>query len=214
MKIEIWSDIVCPFCYLGKRYLEVALEQLPEIEDINIEYRAFELDPNKENWVSGTVEEELVEKYGMKMEDIKQQLNQIADSGRDVGLEYNFQTQKSTNTFDAHRLIKYAKSQGKEKDMLDRIYLAYFKEGRLVSDMDTLVELAQSIGLDDREVREVLTNEGTYASDVREDELKASQYGIDVVPFFVINDKYAFSGAIPLANMVDTLRNIHGETLK
>lgn len=212
MKIEIWSDIVCPFCYLGKRHLEIALDQLRDLGEVHIEYRAFELNPDKEKWIGGSVEEELIEKYGMSLEEVRGQLKSLEESGKAVGLEYNFSAQKSTNTFDAHRLIKYAKDQGKEKEMLDRIYLAYFKEGRLVSDIDTLVELAQEVGLEEEAVRDVLMKIDAYASDVREDEWKASHYGINVVPFFVIDDKYAFSGAVPVENMVDILMKINKET--
>lgn len=214
MKIEIWSDIMCPFCYLGKRHLELALEQLPDIKDLNIVYRAYELAPDKEVYQGVSIIEELSEKYGMPLEVAEEQLDNINQSGKAVGLEYNNDIQKPTNTFNAHRLIKYAKAYDKEKEMLDRIYRAYFLEGELVSDFDTLVKLAKSIGLDGDDVRVVLEDENAYALEVREDEAQAKQYGIDVVPFFVINDRYAFSGAVPVEDMVDTFRKLYEDGLE
>ena len=207
MKIEIWSDIVCPFCYLGKKHLELALEQLKELE-VSIVHRSFELDPLREDYDGVSTAEELATKYGMTLEVAQAQLARIVLSARDVGLHYDFDSMKGTNTFDAHRLIKYAKSNGKESEMLDRIYKAFFSEGKLVSDHDTLVALAQEVGLDGTDTRNALEDESAYALEVREDEAQAKQYGIDVVPFFVINDRYAFSGASPVQDIVDTLKKI------
>lgn len=209
MKIEIWSDIMCPFCYLGKRHLELALEKLPEIEEVNIIYRSYELSPKMGTYKGGHIADELAEKYGTSVELAKQQLQGIVHSGKAVGLDYNFDILKSTNTFDAHRLTKYAKAYEKEKEMLDRLYQAFFNEGRLVSDMDTLVELGESVGLDGQGIRDMLVDQEAYALEVREDEAQASQYGIDVVPFFVINDRFAFSGAVSVEDMEETLGRIH-----
>lgn len=214
MKIEIWSDIMCPFCYLGKRHLELALEQLPEIKELEIVYRSFELDPQMENYTGSKMADLLAKKYGMPVDVAIQQQNKIAESGKNVGLDYNFDIMKATNTFMAHRLIKYAKAYDKEKAMLDRIYAAFFNEGKLISDVEALAELASEVGLDKEDAKAALLDEEAYALEVREDEAQAKQYGIDVVPFFVLNDRYAFSGAQPVEDMVDTLRKLHEDGLE
>ncbi|MGE9808373.1 DsbA family oxidoreductase [Janibacter sp. G1551] len=196
MKIDIWSDVVCPFCYVGKRHLEQALEQFPHADDVEIEWHSFELDPNAENKPDGSLVDALAAKYGMSTEQATASQEQLAARAGAVGLDFQWRQAKLSNTFDAHRLIHLAKSLGRQDAMKERLLRAYFSEGEPVGDTDTLVRLATEIGIDEAVAREALVS-GAHAEDVRRDEAQARAYGISGVPFFVIDEKYGISGAQP-----------------
>ncbi|MUK89806.1 thioredoxin domain-containing protein [Ornithinibacillus sp. L9] len=210
MKIEVWSDFVCPFCYIGKRRLEQALDKFTNKEHVTVEYKSYELDPNAEINPNKSIHELLAGKYGMSVEKAKSMNENVGKQAAEVGLTYNFDTMQHTNTFDAHRVAKYAQRQGKGKEMTERLLHAYFTEGQLVSDTTTLANLAEEVGISKEEVLSVL-NSDKYASRVREDEDTARQIGVQGVPFFVFNEKYAVSGAQPLEVFAEVLEKVWEE---
>lgn len=211
MKIEVWSDYVCPFCYIGKRRLEKALEQFPNRDAVHVEFKSFELDPNAETYSEKSINESLAEKYGMSVEQAKQNNVQLAMQAAQEGLTFNFDTMKPTNTFDAHRLAKFAKTKGKDQELTERLLHAYFTETKNVGDHETLATLAEEVGIDRDEALNVLNHQDDYANEVRQDLALARQYGVTGVPFFVINDKYAISGAQPLETFVSALEKVWEE---
>lgn len=194
MKIEVWSDFVCPFCYIGKRKMESALENFTHKNDVTIEYKSYELDTDAEKKPGMKMHELLAKKYGMTVEKAKQMNEDIGKQAAEVGLTYNFDDMQHTNTFDAHCVAKFAGKQGKGKEMTERLLHAYFTESKLISDHTTLIELAGEVGLDVNKTANVLKSD-MYATHVREDEEQARQIGVQGVPFFVFNEKYAVSGA-------------------
>jgi predicted DsbA family dithiol-disulfide isomerase len=211
MKIEVWSDFVCPFCYIGKRRLEQALAQFPHKDQVEIEYKSFELDPNAPKDSDKNIHELLASKYGMTVEQAKQQNDGIRQHAASVGLTYHFDTMKPTNTFDAHRLAKFAKTKGKEAEITEKLMYAYFTESKHIGDHETLADIAESAGLDRQEALKVLEDKNAYANDVRIDQAIAQQYGIRGVPYFVINQKYAISGAQPTETFINALNKVWEE---
>jgi predicted DsbA family dithiol-disulfide isomerase len=211
MKIEVWSDFVCPFCYIGKRRLEEALEQFPHRVKVEVEFKSFELDPNSPKYNGQSIHEILAEKYGMSVEQAMQANQGVGQQAASVGLTYNFEGMKPTNTFDAHRLAKFAKTHGKEAEVTEKLLFAYFSESKNIGEYETLADLAESAGLDREETLKTLNDKNAYANDVRIDEAIAGQYGISGVPFFVINQKYAISGAQPLETFKDALQKVWEE---
>lgn len=210
MKIEVWSDFVCPFCYIGKRRLEIALERFPHKDRVEVVFRSFELDPDAKKQVDLSIHEMIAQKYGISVEEAKK-LN--ADVGRQaaaVGLTFRFDTMKPTNTFDAHRLAKYAEAQGKLPEMANRLFQAYFTDSLLISDHDVLIGLAGDAGLDREEAKQVLES-GSYSDEVRKDEAEAARLGVRGVPFFVLNRKYAISGAQPIEVFIQALEKVWEE---
>jgi len=197
VKIEVWSDFGCPFCYIGKRRLERALESFSHRDEIELVYRSFELDPGAPKDTESSIHELLAVKYGLSLEQAKESNRNVAQQAQTEGLTYNFDTIIPTNTFDAHRLAHYAGEQGKAKEMTERLFRAYFTDSLHIGDWDTLIRLAEEVGLDGAAVREVL-EQNTFADAVREDENEARRLGIRGVPFFVLRGKYAVSGAQPL----------------
>ncbi|MED1438783.1 MAG: disulfide bond formation protein DsbA [Bacillaceae bacterium] len=210
MKIEIWSDYVCPFCYIGKRRMEKALELFPHKEQAEIVFRSFELDPTAKKEYDLSIHEIIAQKYGISVEEAKRANNDVAKQAESVGLTFRFEEMKPTNTFDAHRLAKYADKKGKGREMHERLFYAYFTESKLISDHQVLVELAEEIGLDGDEVKQVLSS-SQLEEEVRKDEQEASRLGVRGVPFFVINRKYAISGAQPTEVFLKSFQKIWDE---
>jgi predicted DsbA family dithiol-disulfide isomerase len=210
MKIEVWSDFVCPFCYIGKRRLEKALEQFPQKDQVEVVFRSFELDPNAKKSYDMTIHEIIAKKYGITIEQAKKTNEDIAKQAEAVGLTFRFESMLPTNTFDAHRLDKYASEHGKMLEMTERLLKAYFTDSKHISDYAVLAELASEIGLDREEVKHVLES-NRYSEEVRKDEEEAAQLGIRGVPFFVINSKYAISGAQPTEIFLQALEKVWEE---
>lgn len=194
MKIQIWSDYVCPFCYIGKKQMELAIASLGIQETVSIEMRAFELDPHAPKTFEGKIEALLAKKYGMSLEQAKAGNERIARMAEAAGLSINFENMKYTNTFDAHRLTKYAAEKGLEKDFLEALLKAYFEDSKLISDVDTLIEVGVSVGLETNALRKIIESDA-YGDAVRSDEALAKKHGISSVPYFVIDDQYGVSGA-------------------
>ncbi|GAB4075095.1 DsbA family oxidoreductase [Barrientosiimonas marina] len=210
MKIDVWSDFVCPFCYIGKRHLDFALEQFPYRENVEVAYKSYELEPNAELNAGDNIHERLAATKGMSFEQAKSMNEQVGKQAAEAGLTYHFDTMKPTNTFDAHRVAKYAAEKGKGKDMTERLLKAYFTESELISDYKTLIRLAGEAGLDKDEVSALLEKDD-YAIHVRADEEQARQLGAEGVPFFVFNEKYAVSGAQPQKVFADVLEQVWEE---
>ncbi|TLS49590.1 DsbA family oxidoreductase [Paenibacillus antri] len=211
MKVEIWSDFVCPFCYIGKRRFEEALASLPFRDDVEVVYRSFELDPRMEKGVAYNVHEALAKKYGMSLEQARQSNAGLAAQAKQVGLDYNYDEWKFTNTFDAHRLAHFAASEGKAHEMTERLLHAYFTEAKHLGDRETLADLAADVGLNREAALEALASDA-FADAVRADESDGSALGIRGVPFFVIDRKYGISGAQPTATFVGALQQAWDES--
>ncbi len=213
MKIEVWSDFVCPFCYIGKRRMETALEDFPHKEKVCVVYKSYELDPDADRNPEMNMHELIAKKFGMSVEKAKKMNEDIGKQAEEVGLTYNFDHMKSTNTFDAHRLAQYAAKHGKGKEITERLLYAYFTESKLISNHETLIELANEEGLDPKEVGKLLEL-NKYANVVREDEDQAQQIGVQGVPFFVFNEKYAVSGAQSTEAFKEVLEKVWEEESK
>lgn len=201
MKIDIWSDIACPWCYVGKRRLEQALAGM-DVEP-EITWHSFELNPASPPAVEGDYDALLATKYGMPRERARQMIDHMTQTGAAEGIEFDFGRVRPGNTFDGHRLIKLAYAHGAGGAMKERLLRAYLSEGALMSDADTLVRLAEDVGLEGDEVRAMLEGD-RFSEDVRGDELMARHLGISGVPFFVVDSRYGISGAQP----AETLRQI------
>ena len=194
MKIEVWSDFVCPFCYIGKRRLETALEAFPNNESVTVEYKSYQLDPTARHIPGKDFYETFSELKGMPIGQVKTMNQQVGEQAKTVGLDYRFDTMQYANTFDAHRVAQFAIKNGKGNEITERFLHAFFTESELLSNHDTLVKLAVQVGLDEDEVKKLLQSE-KYSQQVNEDIDVARQIGVQGVPFFVFNEKYAVSGA-------------------
>ncbi|WP_132994042.1 DsbA family oxidoreductase [Gordonia zhaorongruii] len=199
MQVEIWTDINCPFCYLGKKRFHDALDEFENAESVQVTHRSFELDPNVPEGTSGDVVENLSKKYGRTLEQAADGERQLAASAREAGLEYVTSGRDMGNSFDMHRLLHWAKELGRQETMLDALYAANFAEPEpLFGSSDRLVEVAVGAGFEEAGVREVLDDPTRYAQDVRRDEAQAQEFGVQGVPFYVFDRKYAVSGAQPV----------------
>jgi len=211
MHVEIWSDVVCPFCYIGKRQLEAALEQLPERHRVQATWRSFQLGPDTRTDPSRNAIQNLAEKKGWTLEFTRQAVADVSNRAQAVGLTFDYEQTKVANTFDAHRLVHFATSTGKGDDVVEALFRAYFVEGRNVGDHETLAQLAAGAGLQENEVRELLGS-GRFAVEVRRDLQTAAQFGINSVPCFVLDRKYAVSGAQGSSVLLQALRQALTET--
>lgn len=207
MKIEIWSDIMCPFCYIGKRHLEAALKAFPD-EQVEIEWKSFQLDPTIVPQPDKNVYEYLAERKGMSVEESKQMHAGVVARAAEVGLDYRFEKAVISNSFDAHRLIQLAKTKQLGDAMEETFFKAYFTDGKDLNDKDTLMELCVGIGLNALDVKEVLEDETQFSNAVRNDISEAQQIGVRGVPFFVFDRKYAVSGAQPIAHFEETIQTV------
>ena len=223
MKVEIWSDVVCPWCYVGKRRFEQALSAFPHADQVEVVWRSFELDSQAPAERTGDYATRLGEKYGCSVERAQEMIDTMTAAGAEDGLDLRFDRARVGSTFDAHRLLHWAnehwanehganeheaneheaKEQGTQGALKERLLRATFTEGEPIGDQATLVRLASEVGLDAGEAEEVLRS-GRYAADVRADQERARAYGISGVPFFVVDEKFGVSGAQP----ADVLRQV------
>src|SRR5690606_8229815 len=210
MKVEIWSDLVCPFCYIGKRNFEHALEQFEQANDIKIHWRSFELQPGLKTDGSRNQYEHLAKNKGWTLDYSKKVHDNLVEKAKEVGLEYNFEESIPTNTFDAHRLSHLAKEHDLQDKAEERLFKAHFTDGKNLSDEQTLVELGVEIGLNEDEIRDMLQSD-RFADEVENDKYAARQVGVQGVPFFVFNDKYAMSGAQPKEAFIEVLNKAYKE---
>jgi predicted DsbA family dithiol-disulfide isomerase len=210
MKVEIWSDVVCPWCYVGKRRFETALASFEHRADVEVHWRSFELDPDAPAVREGDPVQRLVDKYGMTRGQAIAAEARLTDMAAAEGLEFHLATTRSGNTFDAHRLIHLAAEKGIQDVVKERFMQAYFTENEPVGDPETLTRLAVDAGLDESDVKTVLAS-GQYATDVIADEQQAAAYGISGVPFFVVDGRYGVSGAQSPEVLLQTLRTAYAE---
>jgi predicted DsbA family dithiol-disulfide isomerase len=196
LNVEIWSDIACPWCYIGKRRFEAALAEFPHREEVEVRWRSFELDPAAPREREGDRVEHLARKYGTTREQAEAMHDRMAGIAADEGLEFRFDIARSGNTFDAHRLTHLAAAHGLQDAMKERLFRAYLTEGEAIGEPAVLERLGLEVGLPENELREILGGD-RFASEVRDDEGTAAALGITAVPFFVVDRAIAASGAQP-----------------
>jgi predicted DsbA family dithiol-disulfide isomerase len=211
LDVQIWSDIVCPWCYVGKRRLEAALAEFPHRDQVEITWRAFELDPHapRVRDASMTYAERLALKYSTSVQRAEDMIRRMTDTAAADGLDFRFDKIRPGNTFDGHRLLHMAAAQGKGDAAKERLLLAYMTEGEAIGERDVLVRLAGEIGIEG-DVEAMLAGED-YAREVREDEEEARELGVSGVPFFVFDRRYAVSGAQPAETILRVLQRAWDE---
>ena len=210
MKVDVWSDIMCPFCYIGKRRLEGALKQFDHGSEIEVEWHSFQLDPAMKPQPGKSMYQYLAERKGQSLDWSVKVHRQMTENAKADGLEYNFDKAVIANSFDAHRVIHLAKRKGLGDAAKERIFRAYFTEGKDISDAATLEQLGSDAGLTAAEVRSMLESNDLTDS-VNADIEQAQQLGINGVPFFVLDNKYAISGAQPAEVFLSGLKQAWGE---
>jgi predicted DsbA family dithiol-disulfide isomerase len=211
MKIEIWSDVMCPFCYLGKRRLEKALHDSGLEAEAEITWKSFQLNPDMKTEPGKGIEAYLVEKKGWSLDQIRKSHARLTEAAAEMGLLYDFDKAVVANSFDAHRLVQLAKTRGLGDAMEERLFKAYFSEGGNIADHATLARLAADAGLPAADAEAVLGDKKAYARDVLEDVREAQELGVNGVPFFVFDRKFAVSGAQDTAVFIKALTKAHEE---
>jgi len=193
MKVEMWMDFVCPYCYLGKAKFEKALENISDKENVEIIYKSFELNPNASKMYQGTMTELVSREYGISIEEVQENNERLTLEAKELGLVYNLDRAMPVNTLYAHRLLQYAKEIGKATELASVIFKAYFTDNKNISDIDTLAQISKEAGLEEEVVREIL-NSDKYTDIVQQDEKESQDIGVDIVPFFLIDKKYTVAG--------------------
>lgn len=194
MQVEIWSDVVCPWCAIGRARLDKALAQFAHADEVDVVYRSYELDPSAPPHRSGSYAGHLAAKYGLDVTEAQRMVDHMAEVAAVDDLEFRFDRARGGNTFDAHRLLQLAAARGCQHELVDALFTGYFRDGLAVAEHDELADVATAVGLDAAEVTEVLEGD-RYGDEVRADELRAHQLGITGVPFFLIEGKFAIPGA-------------------
>lgn len=194
MEIKIWSDVRCPFCYIGKKKFEDALEQFPQKDQVKIIWKSFQLDPNLKTDEKTSTIEYFVKSKGVSPEQAKQMLSGAAQMGADEGLTLDFENSVLANSFNAHRLIQMAKTKGLDNEIEEALFKAHFEEAKNIDDKSALITTGTSIGLEPLEIEKMLDSDD-FSYEVKQDEMEARNIGVSGVPFFVLNDKYGISGA-------------------
>ena len=210
MKIEIWSDFACPFCYIGKTRFEKALNEFEHKDEVVITYKAYQLNPNSPKKMDGSAYEVFAKGHNMSVDDAKSRFKMFEQNAKTAGLTYNFDIVQMTNTFDAHRVAKFASTKNLEEKLTTRLMKAYFTDGKNLADHGTLIELSAEAGLDQEEVKTVLES-SAYENEVKAQIEEARKVGVQGVPFFVINRKYGVSGAQEKEYFLQTLEQIWKE---
>jgi len=213
MKVEIWSDVMCPFCYIGKRRFETALQDFEHKDEVEIEWKSFQLNPDMETDPNTNIDEYLADKKGWSL-DYAQQMNaHVTKMAAEVDLTYNFDKAIVANSFNAHRFSHLAKKHDLGVEAEEQLFKAYFTDGKNIDDQNTLIELGREIGLDAAEIKQTLES-NAYSADVKHDIAEAQQLGIQGVPFFVLNNKYGISGAQAVPVFEETLQKAFAEWQK
>ncbi len=194
INIEVWSDFACPFCYIGKTRFEAALNRFPHKDQVQVEYKAYQLNPNAPKEMKVSAVEAFAKGHRTTVEKANQKFAMFVNAAKEVGLEYNYDIIQLTNSFDAHRVAKWANTIGKEHEVTTRFMKAYFTEGYNIADHQTLISLTSELGLDTKAVEQVLSTDA-FKDEVQAQITEARQVGVQGVPFFVLNRKYGVSGA-------------------
>jgi predicted DsbA family dithiol-disulfide isomerase len=214
LTVDVWSDVACPWCYVGKRRLEAALSGFAHAAQVKVVYRAFELDPGAPavRDPSHGYAARLSQKYGVSMAKAESMLADMTERGKQEGIAFDFARLRGGNTFNAHRLLHLAKRHGLQEELKERLFRGYFCEGKALGDASTLLELAGDVGLSVDEAQGVLSTD-LYAAEVRAEEQQAKEFGIDGVPCLVIGDRYAVVGAQPAPLLQQALGQAWSEGL-
>lgn len=211
MQITIWSDFVCPFCFIGATHLDKALENFEHADEVTIEYKSYQLEPGAKYVPGRTYKEAMIERKGAAPEQIDQMFSQVTEMAANAGLDYDFDIMKLTDTFPAHRVFQYADEEGKGVEFFNKLYEAFFLNGELISDASVLTRVASEIGINPNRVQEIVDNLKEYDKEVAMDIYEAQQVGVQGVPFFVFNNKYAVSGAQPVESFEQVLTQVYEE---
>lgn len=210
MKIEIWSDFACPFCYIGKKRFEAALNQFKHKNQVEVMYKAYQLNPNAPTSMNASAYEVFSKSHAMTIEQAKARFALISEHAKTVGLNFNYDIIQMTNTYQAHRLLKWAIDHGKADLMVERLFGAYFTEGKNLSDINVLTNLSAEVGLNPDVALDML-NQEHYKEVVKQDQAEARAIGVQGVPFFVINRTYGVSGAQDSTYFLKALDQIYQE---
>jgi predicted DsbA family dithiol-disulfide isomerase len=208
IKVDIWSDVQCPWCYIGKRKFEAAVDGFDG--EVEVEYHSFELAPDTPVDYDGTPSDYLAEKFQIGPEQVQAMHDRVSGIAEAVGLHYDFEHMHQTNTVKAHELLHYAKAHGKQLELKERLLQAYFLNGEHVGRVPDLADIAASIGLDREDVVRALES-NQYLPDVKADMAQARAYGINGVPFYVVDGKYGVSGAQETATFANVLEQVRSE---
>lgn len=210
MRVDIWSDIRCPFCYIGKHNFEAALEDFDHKDEVEVRWHSFELDPNLESNNEESTLDYFVKVKGVTKEQAHQMFSRVRQMASDINLDLDPEKSVVANSFRAHKLLQLAKKRGVANDMKESLFRAHFSEGKDIDDQEDLLEIAASAGIDGETAREALRSQELSAA-VRKDEAKAQEIGVQGVPFFVFNNKYGVSGAQPPSTFLDVLKKARKE---
>ena len=210
MKVEIWSDVICPFCYIGKRKFEKALAQFDHQNEVEIVWKSFQLNPDMKTEAGKNINQYLAEAKGWTLDHAKSMNEHVSNMAKEVGLTYHFDKAIVANSFDAHRFSYLAKKHGLQNEAEEKLFAAYFTEGKNTADHNTLIQLGADIGLNPDEVKKMLDS-NEFADEVRQDIYEAQQVGVRGVPFFVFDEKYAISGAQDSAVFLQALNKTREE---
>lgn len=213
MKITIWSDFMCPFCYIGEAHLEKALEEFEHKDEVEIEYKSFLLSPDAAHNPDKNYYETFADLKGTSVEQAKGMFENVVNMANDAGIVIDYDTAKYSSTIPAHHAFQYAKEQGKGNEFFKRFYKAHFAEGELLSDEETIGRLAAEVGVDAKAARESI-QEQNYTQKVNQDIQEAGQVGVQGVPFYVFNNKYGVSGAQPVSQFKQVLEQVYQEENK
>lgn len=213
MNIDIWSDVRCPFCYIGKKKFEIALEKFPHKDAVKVTWKSFQLDPNLKTQPGISPKEHFATQKGISIQQVEDMYQQVINAAEDVNLTFNLDKSVVANSFNAHRLIQLAKTKNLGNEIEEKLFKAQFTEGKNIDDKDTLLEIGISIGLDEKEVKEVLASD-TFSKEVQKDEADARSIGVGGVPFFVLDNKYAVSGAQSPETFLSALTQVWEESDK
>jgi len=205
MKVEVWSDVMCPFCYLGKRKFEMALEDFEHSDQVEVIWKSFQLQPDLKTDPEANLAEHLSGIKGFPVDRARQMNAQLTEAGKEVGLHYDFENVVVANSFKAHCYLHFAKNQDKQNQAKELIFEAYFRDGKNVDDTSVLSELVKSLDLDVSKWENKLAS-GTLDDEVRQDIYEAQQVGVSGVPYFVFNDKYSVTGAQQPETFLGALR--------
>lgn len=207
MKIDIWADTICPYCYIGKRNLSMALRELELDREVEIVYHSFELNPKAKSEGKTDTIKYLTDKYSISDEQAQKMVDRIIRMGKATGLDLSFDSIIHTNTFDAHRLIYFSKKHNKELEMVEALFKANFIDFLNVGDIEVLGDIAKEVGLNREEVINMLKTD-VFFSEVNNDKHRAAELGINSVPYYVINDKYSISGAQPAKVFMEAFKKV------
>ncbi|MFD1770123.1 DsbA family oxidoreductase [Sphingobacterium suaedae] len=213
MKVEIWSDVICPFCYIGKRNFEAALEQFADKKNIEVIWKSFQLDTTIPEVATESYADYLVKRKGMAVEQVQGMLANVTQMATQVGLDYHLDQSVIVNSLKAHQLIQFAKSKNLGNEAEERLFKAFFIEGKNIADTETLAQLGKDFGLDESEIKTNLEDE-KYKYEIAQDIQEAQNIGVTGVPFFVFDRKYAVSGAQPAEAFLETLSKSFAEWRK